>query len=112
MEFITSKILAKLSKPSAIYQTESPFDDYNLDSNTLWTSFSQFQILEKSFLFFSTEEVFSGILFCKSKKTDQKQWFRARFYRLYSDRLVLYSVNNFFRKKMLKIYLIEKKSSN
>lgn len=105
MEFITSKILAKLSKLSAIYQTESPFDDYDLDSNTLWTFFSQFQILEKSFRFFLSEEVFSGILFCKSKKPDKKQWFRARFYRLYSDRLVLYSVILFFRKnKILKVY--------
>ena len=97
MDLINSKILAKLSHPlkSSLFQIESPFDDYELDPDKLWTPYQKFQILENSFRYFSTEELFSGILFCKSKKPHQSQWFRARFYRLYKDRLVLYSVNFF-----------------
>lgn len=97
MDLINSKILAKLSQPrkTSLYQTESPFDDYELDSDKLWTPYQKFQILEHSFRYFSTEELFSGILFCKSKKPQQSQWFRARFYRLFKDRLALYSVKFF-----------------
>ena len=100
MDLLNSKISAKLSKPySILYQKQSPSDDYELDVAKLWTPISQFQILEKSFDFFSTEELFSGILFCKSKKPHLAQWFKARFFRLYKDRLVLYSVSKIKKKK-------------
>ena len=112
MDFINSKISAKLVKSdTTLYQEESPYDDYEMDCRKLWTSHSQFKILENSFHLFSTEELFSGILFCKSKKPQLSQWFKAKFYRLYKDRLVLYSVNHNFSKKNLIFNISEKRST-
>ena len=93
MEHINTIILKKLSKSSNIlYESPSPYEDYEFDPQTLWTSMSQFQSMKKSFKFFSTELLFSNILFSKSKKPRKTQWFKANFFALYSDRLVLYSV--------------------
>ena len=93
MEHINTIILKKLSKSSSsLYESPSPYDDYEFDPQALWTSIPNFQSLKKSFKFFSTELLFSNILFSKSTDPRKTQWFKANFYALYSDRLVLYSV--------------------
>ena len=105
-----SKITKKLIKSSPeLYQSNHPSDDYEFNLNQLWISDSDFIKIQTSFHFFSTQPLISGILFCKSKKKKYSQWYKAKFYSLYRDRLVLYSVrflnnsntNNFIRRKKI-----------
>lgn len=92
MDLLKLKIFKKLSKHDCVlYQNMSPYDDYELEPK-LWLSNSQFLTIKSSFHCFSSEPIFSGILFSKSKKKKKTQWFKAKFYDLYTDRLVLFSV--------------------
>ena len=93
MEVISEKIKEKLSHIRPIlYQLHDKTDDYEFDLDKLWIPYSEFLILQSKFPFFSTQAKFSGILFCKSKKSNHSDWFKTKFYCIYKDHLVLYSV--------------------
>jgi len=97
LDLIGNQILKKLSKPSLVlYQNPNPYDDYEINPSDLWITNSEFLTMKTTFNFFSTDSIFSGILFSKSKKADMSEWFKAKFYSLYKDRLVLFSVKIFF----------------
>ena len=102
MEAANIKILNKLSKSTPLlYQSHSPTDDFPLDFDKLWIPYFQFLDLQHSFPYFSCNPLISGILFSKSSKNPKySQWFRAKFYGLYKDRLILYSVHIFFLLKI------------
>ena len=92
MELVSQKILNKISRINPIlFQANHQTDDYLLDLSTLWMSNSDFIHLQDSYPYFSDKLLISGILFSKSKKPNH--WFKAKFYCLYKDRLVLYNVN-------------------
>jgi len=93
MDLVNLKISKKISKPnSSIYLESKPTDDYQFDPSNLWISASEFENLELEYPHFSPTLLISGLLFCKSKKTHKDKWFRAKFYGLFKDYLVLYSV--------------------
>ena len=97
METINLKISQKLSSTaSVLYQESKPFDDFLFDHSRFWISASEFEILNDDYPFFSQNLLISGMLFCKSKKSHKNKWFRAKFFGLFKDYLVLYSVFSFF----------------
>ncbi len=97
MEIISSKISQKLThSPSILYQTNHPTEDYSIDYNTLWIPYSDFLSLQQIYPYFSDQPLISGFLFSKKTKPSKTQWIRAKFYSLYKDRLIIYSVNFFF----------------
>ena len=90
---IQAKILEKITiHKSLLYQTSDLTNDYSLDLANLWIPYSKFLVLQHEFPYFSSQPLISGILFSKSKKTKSSKWFRAKFYSLYKDHMVLYSV--------------------
>ena len=97
MEIINSKISLKLShSPSILYQTKHATDDYSLNYDTLWIPYSNFLTLQEIYPYFSNQPLISGFLFSKKTKNKKTLWFRAKFYCLYRDRLIIYSVKFFF----------------
>lgn len=90
MDFLKTNILKKITKPKSLqnlYDTANPYDDNNyIDRSSLWTS------PEKTSKTKNDSPIFSGILFSYSQKADKSHWFKAKFYGLFTDRLVLYSV--------------------
>ena len=91
MDFLKTNILKKIikSKPiQSLYDTPNPYDDNNdMDQSTLWTSPEKTSKIKNG-----GSPIFSGILFSYSQKADKSHWFKAKFYGLFNDRLVLYSV--------------------
>ncbi len=103
MELIHAKISQKLThSPSILYQTNHPTEDYSIDYNILWIPYSDFNSLQQIYPYFSDQPLISGFLFSSRKKTNKTHWFRAKFYCLYKDRLIKYSVK-FFLNYPLKI---------
>ncbi len=93
MELTNAKIIEKLSKANSfLYQSSNSTNDYNLDYNKLWIPHSEFLALQQTFPYLSSQTLISGILFSKSKKPEKSQWFKAKFYCLCKDHMILYSV--------------------
>lgn len=93
MELKYAKILQKIKLSSSyLYQKSHPSDDYQLEFSKFWIPFSEFQSLQISFPYFSFQPLISGLLFSKRKQPDKVKWFQSRFYCLYKDHLIVYSV--------------------
>ena len=110
METVHLKIFQKLSNTtSVLYQESKPFDDFVFDPFRFWISASEFEILNEDYPFFSQNLLISGMLFCKSKKSHKNKWFRAKFFGLFKDYLVLYSVISILF--WFSLFLIKEKES-
>ena len=93
MEIVKNKISQKLARnTSVLYQAIRPTDDYHCDYSSFWISAMEFEQTQENYPYFSQKLLISGMLFIKRKKTDRNRWFRAKFFGLFKDYLVLYSV--------------------
>lgn len=98
MEATYSKILQKISQPNYfLYQNQHPASDYQIDYSKFWITLSEFQEIKQKFPYFSVSPLMMGILFCKRKQSNKSQWFQSKFFELYQDHLILYSVKNLKR---------------